>query len=203
VTDQPHKGAPRRPRSTSRRVGNAAGPDAGATPAAGSASAPALPRTWQGISYRSSEAGAPDVRRLFDFAGAPAPTPGPGELAWEARGDERVVGGVLVERRGECGFIYGPVVVEPPAGTEPLEVAAHLVAALLEEATGLRMVTLFTRPQGLDRVWVRSGFVPVPEAFLPEGLRGRPGTGLHAWRRPGTYTIAVPEVERRGPRHRG
>src|SRR5262249_36531276 len=188
---------------TSRRVGNAAGPDFGAGPAAGSTSAAALPRPWQGISYSPSERGGADVRRLFDFAAAPAPTPGPGERAREARSEGRVGGGVLVERRGECGFIYGPVVVEPPTGAEPLEVAAHLVAALLEEASGLQMATLFTRPQGLDRVWVRSGFVPVPEAFLPEGLRGRPGTGLHAWRRPGTYTIAVPEAERRGPRHRG
>jgi hypothetical protein len=136
------------------------------------------------------------VRRLFHFAGAPPAPERPGELAWEAVADERLVGGVLLERHGEHGFVHGPVVVEPPPGTEPLEVAAQLVAALLGQATDLRMTTLFTRPQGLDRVWVRSGFVPVPEAFLPDALRGRPGSGLHAWRRPGTYTIAAPDLER-------
>jgi hypothetical protein len=141
------------------------------------------------------------VRQLFDFAGAPAPPPGPSELAWEAVADDRLLGGALVERHGEHGFIHGPVVVEPPPGTEPLEVAGQLVAALLGEATDLRMSTLFTRPQGLDRVWVRLGFVPVPEAFLPDALRGRPGSGLHAWRRPGTYTIATPDAE--GGRRRG
>jgi hypothetical protein len=135
------------------------------------------------------------VRRLFDFAGAPAPAPGPGELAWEALAGDRLLGGALVERRGEQGFIHGPVVVEPPADTEPLEIAGQLVAAILGEASDLAMTTLYTRPQGLDRVWVRSGFVPVPEAFLPESLRGRPGSGLHAWRRPGTYTVATPGAE--------
>ena len=37
-------------------------------------------------------------------------------------------------------------------------------------------------PGGLDRVWVRLGFIPVPEAELPEALRGRPGIGLFGWR---------------------
>jgi hypothetical protein len=173
------------------------GPEA--EPAAGSIATPP-PRTWQGILYRPCQAGAAGVRQLFDFAGAPAPPPGPAELAWEALAGERIVGGVLVERLTEQGFVHGPVVVEPPAGVEPLEVAAQLVAALLGHAAALSMSTLFTRPQGLDRVWVRLGFVPVPEAFLPEPLRGRPGSGLHAWRRPGTYTVAVPDAEGRGRR---
>jgi hypothetical protein len=149
--------------------------------------------------YRPCQAGAAGVRQLFDFAGAPVPAPTPGELGWEAVAGERIVGGVLAERLGEHGFVHGPVVVEPPAGIEPMDVAAQLVAPLLGQATELRMSTLFTRPQGLDRVWVRLGFVPVPEAFLPEPLRGRPGSGLHAWRRPGTYQVAVPDREgRRG-----
>jgi hypothetical protein len=29
---------------------------------------------------------------------------------------------------------------------------------------------------------VRLGFIPVPEAELPETLRGRPGIGLFGWR---------------------
>lgn len=156
------------------------------------------PRAWQGVLYRPCQAGAAEVRRLFRFAGAWTPPLETGELAWEAEMDGHLVGGVLVECRGERGFIHGPVVVEVP---EPLEAAAQLVAPLVEDALARRMDTLFTRPQGLDRVWVRTGFVPVPEASLPAELRDRPGSGLYAWRRPGTYEIAVPEAD--GPRRRG
>ncbi|MBI3455423.1 MAG: hypothetical protein HY002_06515, partial [Candidatus Rokubacteria bacterium] len=165
-------------------------------PAAAPAPRALEPRTWQGIVYRPCQAGAAEVRRLFDFAGAWAPQLGPGELAWEALADARLAGGVLVERHGEHGFIHGPVVVEPPRSAEPLDVAAQLIAPLLQQAAEAQVNTLFTRPQGLDRLWVRFGFVPVPEAFLPAAFRNRPGTGLHAWRRPGTYTIAIPEAER-------
>jgi len=42
--------------------------------------------------------------------------------------------------------------------------------------------TIFTRPIGLDRVWVRLGFIPVPETTLPSALSGRAGAGLYAWR---------------------
>jgi hypothetical protein len=140
------------------------------------------------------------VRDLFRYAGAWIPDPSPEEFGWEAEVAARLVGGVLVEGHGEDGFIHGPVVVNVPDGTEPLEVADQLVAPLLEVARVRALRTLFTRPQGLDRVWVRHGFVPMPEATLPEGLRGRPGTGLHAWRRPGTYAIPTPSVE--GPRSR-
>ena len=47
---------------------------------------------------------------------------------------------------------------------------------------GCGAVTLFARPQSLDRVWVRFGFVPVPESTLPSELAGREGAGLYAWR---------------------
>jgi hypothetical protein len=151
------------------------------------------PRVWQGVQYRPGQTGGAEVRRLFDFAGAWAPPPGPAELVWEAVAGERTVGGILVERHGAHGFVHGPVVVEPPSSTEPLEVAAQLVAPVLGQAAEQGVDTLFTRPQGLDRIWVRLGFIPVPEATLPAVLRGRPGTGLHAWRRPGSYTIALPE----------
>ncbi len=76
-------------------------------------------------------------------------------------------------------MIHGPVVVE---SEEPLEVAARLLAAALPHVTAQRVETLFARPQGLDRVWVRFGFIPVPEADLPPPLKGRPGSGLYAWR---------------------
>lgn len=76
-------------------------------------------------------------------------------------------------------FLHGPVVV---AGDEPLEVAAQLVAAALDHATAAGAHTLYARPQSLDRVWVRFGFIPVPESTLPPAFVGRPGTGLYAWR---------------------
>jgi len=61
-------------------------------------------------------------------------------------------------------------------------VASQLVAAAIDHATALGAATLYTRPQGLDRVWVRFGFIPVPEVALPPALAGRPGAGLYAWR---------------------
>jgi hypothetical protein len=174
----------------------------GSGPAAEPVSRSPEPRTWQGIVYRPCQAGAGEVRRLLDFVGAWTPPPTPGELAWEARAEARLIGGVVVEVDGAVGFVHGPVVIEPPGGADALEVAAQLVAPLLEEAGPRGLTTFFTRPQGLDRLWVRFGFVPVPEASVPAALRGRPGTGLHMWRRPGTYAIAAPDADagRRRPR---
>jgi len=85
----------------------------------------------------------------------------------------------MVERCESVGIIHGPVVVNAP---DPIEVGAHLVSALLTQPPALRPSTLFTRPQGLDRVWVRFGFVPGAEAMLPQALQGRPGIGLYVWR---------------------
>jgi hypothetical protein len=96
--------------------------------------------------------------------------------------------------------MHGPVVVSPPDAVEPLEVAAQLVSPVVDTARALALDALFARPQGLDRVWVRLGFVPMPEAFLPAALRGRPGSGLHVWRRPGTYAVPVPDLEGEGRR---
>ena len=84
---------------------------------------------------------------------------------------------------------------------DPLKSGLHaIVSPVVDSARAIPLDSLFTRPQGLDRVWVRLGFVPMPEAFLPEALRGRPGTGLHVWRRPGTYSIPVPDPEAEGRR---
>jgi hypothetical protein len=171
-------------------------------PAAGSAPIVLEPRTWQGVVYQPCQGGARDVRQLFQFAGAFAPDFEAEEIAWEARAGDRIVGGVLCERRGADGFIHGPVVVDPPDGAEPIEVAAQLVAPLVELATAIPLDSVFTRPQGLDRVWVRLGFVPMPEAFLPAALRGRPGTGLQVWRRPGTYAVPVTRPDEAGRRGR-
>lgn len=76
-------------------------------------------------------------------------------------------------------MIHGPVVVETD---DPLEVAAQLLARALPQAAASGAETLFARPQGLERVWVRFGFIPVPEADLPQAFRGRPGVGLFGWR---------------------
>ncbi len=170
------------------------------SPAAGPPSRLPEPRVWQGVVYRPCQSGAPAVRRLFQFAGAFAPEPNPEEIAWEAEAADRIVGGVLCERSGDHAFVHGPVVVNPPPGAEPLEVAAQLVSPLVDAARALPLDALFARPQGLDRVWVRLGFVPMPAAFLPPALRGRPGSGLHVWRRPGTYAVPVPDQEGQGRR---
>ena len=68
------------------------------------------------------------------------------------------------------------------AANEAIEIAARLLADALEHAGKRGIDTVFTRPQGLDPVWVRLGFIPVPEVELPRGLRDRPGVGLFAWR---------------------
>ena len=107
-------------------------------------------------------------------------------MAWGAWADESLVGALVVERCDSTGMIHGPIVVNVP---DALEVGAHLVSALLSHARAFRLTTLFTRPQGLDRVWVRFGFVPGPEAMLPEPLKARSGIGLYVWREsPGRLT---------------
>jgi hypothetical protein len=124
---------------------------------------------------------------LFDFAAVPWPTEPDATLAWGAwtagpRG-ETLVGALVGERSRGDALLHGPVVrTDAGAPDDPLEVAAQLVAATLDHATALGVTTLFTRPGGLDRVWVRFGFIPVPEVTLPAALAGRPGVGLYAWR---------------------
>ena len=76
------------------------------------------------------------------------------------------------------------MVVTPPGpqSEAAVEVAGRRVGDALEQAQADGIDTVYTRPQGLDRIWVRSGFIPVPEAELPKDLRGRPGVGLFGWR---------------------
>jgi len=91
----------------------------------------------------------------------------------------------VAERDGDAAILWGPVVVGETAAAvarDGLEVAAQLVAAALDHARALGIRTVYARPQGLDRIWVRFGFIPVPESTLPPGLTGRPGAGLFAWR---------------------
>jgi hypothetical protein len=105
-------------------------------------------------------------------------------LGWGAStadpaGGERLVGALVVERAERAAMFHGPVVVE---GDDRLEIAAQLVAAAVDHAAAIGVDTIYTRPHGLDRVWVRFGFIPLPESTLPPALAGRPGVGLFAWR---------------------
>jgi hypothetical protein len=152
-----------------------------------------LPRTRQGVEYRSLDEATP-ARQLFAFAAATLPAQGFdfGLGAWA--GGSRLIGALLVERQGEAAMFWGPVVVPGgvaadgrPGGddsttTPPIEVAAELVRSGLDLVAGRGVLTVFTRPQGLERVWVRFGFIPVPETALPGRLRERPGAGLFAYR---------------------
>ena len=163
-----------------------------ASPAPSLASA-TLPRVWQDVGYRPL-ADASRARALFDFAALPWPEPV--TFAWGAflagAGGERLIGALAAERHATAAMLFGPVIdmrVEPPglaregaATPDPIDVASQLVAAAIDHATALGAATLYTRPQGLDRVWVRFGFIPVPEVALPPALTGRPGAGLYAWR---------------------
>ena len=111
----------------------------------------------------------------------------------------RLIGALLMERQGTAAMLYGPVVIAAPERREAaperreaapagepeiasLDVAAQLVAAAIGESAVRGLETLFARPQGLDRIWIRYGFIPVPEGALPSSLRRRPGPGLFAYR---------------------
>ena len=138
----------------------------------------------EGLAYRTLADPGRDARDLFGFVGAWAP-PGPAVSAgWGAWDGDRLVGALLLERAGGAAMLYGPVVVVPDA--DDPETLFDIAAGLLEPALSLSEAqgidTLYTRPQGLDRIWVRAGFIPIPEADLPGALRGRPGLGLFGWR---------------------
>ena len=161
-----------------------------ATPASGVGLAPGpslasatLPRVWQGIGYRPLPDAA-GARPLFDFAAVPWPETAAPAFCWGAHAaqqtGDRLIAAVVAERAERALTLYGPVVAVDTA--EALEVAAQLVAAAVDHATALGVETVFARPQGLDRVWIRYGFIPVPETALPPALSGRPGAGLYAWR---------------------
>jgi hypothetical protein len=154
-------------------------------PPAASLPSATLPRVWQGVGYRPL-ADAARARALFDFAAIPWPD----EIAfawgaWTAgAGGEHLVGALAAERHATTAMLHGPVIdtrIDAP-GLDVLEVASQLVVAAIDHATALGVATLYARPQGLDRVWVRFGFIPVPEVALPSALTGRPGAGLYAWR---------------------
>lgn len=143
-----------------------------------------MARSSAELSYRTLEPPWESALALFSFAGAWAPAADRVADGWGAWQDEILCGALLAERAGASAMLHGPVVVTPPdaPGDSAIEIAGHLVAQALERAPLERIDTLFTRPQALDRIWVRAGFIPVPEAELPSPLRNRPGVGLFGWR---------------------
>ena len=136
------------------------------------------------LSYQALSAPWSSALELFRFAGAWVPARENIECAWGAQEGERLWGGLLAERADSSAMLHGPVVVTPGEASSQaaLEVASELLGAALRYAETHGIDTLFTRPQGLDRIWVRHGFIPVPEAELPRALRDRPGVGLFGWR---------------------
>src|SRR5260370_8421337 len=78
-----------------------------------------------------------------------------------------------------------------------VEAAAQLVEQALVHAAAAKIDTVFVRPQGLDRVWVRLGFIPLPEPELTESFRGQPGIGLFGWRP--ASALLKPAAPRRDP----
>lgn len=141
-------------------------------------------KAWGGLAFRPLNDPGREARGLFGFVGAWAPSAADIAAGWGAWEGETLVGAVLLERAGGAAMLHGPAITAPPgADPEPaLDAAADLVALALASTEAAKAETIFARSQGLDRVWVRLGFIPVPEAELPESLRGRPGIGLFGWR---------------------
>jgi hypothetical protein len=140
--------------------------------------------TSAALAYRPLTAPWETALELLRFAGAWAPAAADVLAGWGAWDDARLVGALLMERAGPAAMLHGPVVVAPvgmPA-EDVLGVAGELTAQALTHAGTAGIETVFARPQSLDRVWVRAGFIPLPEAELPHALRGRPGLGLFGWR---------------------
>jgi hypothetical protein len=149
----------------------------------------------EGLAFRPLLVPGREAGALFAFVGAWTPAEAAVDRGWAAWEEGRLVGALLSERAGSAALLHGPVVVAPEAagvageptsptaeGETAVEIAARLLALVLEEAPAHGVDTLFARPQGLDRLWVRFGFIPVPEVELPSALRGRPGLGLYGWR---------------------
>jgi hypothetical protein len=141
-------------------------------------------KSWEGLVFRSLGTPGGEARELFAFVGAWAPPSGDVVAGWGAWHEDSLVGAALVERTGRMAMLHGPAVASPP-GADPesaVDAAAGLVSLVLGWAESEKIETIFARPQGLDRVWVRFGFIPVPEVELPRELKGRPGVGLFGWR---------------------
>jgi hypothetical protein len=141
-------------------------------------------RVWEDFTLRPL-GDVMQARPLFDFAAMPWPDPESVAFGWgaSAAGSDELVSALLAERAGRAVFLHGPLVRIDWLGTvDPLTLAARLLGPALEHAAALGADTAYARPQGLDRVWVRFGFIPVPESALPAAFARRPGGGLYGWR---------------------
>jgi len=140
-------------------------------------------RPWQDLQLRPLT-DVMQARALFDFAATPWPEASGLAFGWGAHpsADGAPIAVVLVERAGRAVLLHGPLVALEGHAHDPLQIAAQLVTAALDHAAAVGADTAFTRPQGLDRVWIRFGFIPVPEAALPAAFARRPGDGLYGWR---------------------
>ena len=121
-------------------------------------------KDWDSLAFRALAEPGREALDLFGFVGAWAPPVADVATGWGAWDGETLVGALLLERAGGAAMLHGPVIT-------------GLVALALASTESAKGETIFARPQGLDRVWVRLGFIPVSEAELPEALRGRPGAG--------------------------
>ena len=139
---------------------------------------------WGQLDFQPLSAPWTSALTLFRFAGAWAPPSEGIDSGWGVWEGERPCGALLAERAGTSAMLHGPVVVAPDGAPaeDAFEVAGELLTGALRHAEAQGVHTLYTRPQGQDRIWVRHGFIPVPEAELPKPLRGRPGAGLFGWR---------------------
>ena len=142
------------------------------------------PRPWQDLELRPLP-DATQARPLFDFAAVAWPDDESGIVfGWGAypAGGGAPVAAVVVERAGRAVLLHGPLVTLDGHSLDPLALAAELVTATLQHAAAIGADTAFARPQGLDRVWIRFGFIPLPETALPAAFAGRPEAGLYGWR---------------------
>ena len=142
------------------------------------------PRVWDDFTLRPL-ADAMHARPLFDFAALPWPDPESVAFGWgaSAGGSDELVAVALAERAGRAVLLHGPLVRIDRLGTiDPLQLASQLLRPVLDHAAALGADTAFTRPHGLDRVWIRFGFIPVPESALPAAFAGHAGAGLYGWR---------------------
>src|SRR5438552_13568829 len=141
------------------------------------------PRTWQDLDLRPL-ADATQARPLFDFAAVRWPDPTGVAFGWGATAaNGSLVAAALAERAGRAVMLNGPLVkLDGSAPADPVQLASQLVTATLDHMAALGADTAFARPQGLDRVWIRFGFIPVPESALPAAFAGCGGAGLYGWR---------------------
>src|SRR5512134_1002782 len=125
-------------------------------------------KAWEGLALRPLLAPGREAQTLFAFVGAWAPPEAAVERGWAAWDERRLVGALLWERAGSAALLHGPVVLSPEAAgsaAEPsdakaeqeaaVEVAARLLSLAMDEMAPRGVDTLFARPQGLDRLWVR------------------------------------------------